>query len=54
MHVVVQLPQVPEKQPTEKDKRLRRLAMQIAVQLPEDEGDALDVLRIAKTLVRGS
>lgn len=34
------------------DMRLRRLAIQIAAQLPEDVGDALATLDLAKTLVR--
>lgn len=40
------------RQPKEQDRRVRRLAMQIAVQLPEDEKDALAVLRYAKRLIR--
>lgn len=32
---------------------LRRLAAQIVVQLPEDEADALEVLRLAGALVTG-
>jgi hypothetical protein len=33
--------------------RLRREALQIALQLPADEADALIVLRFAEELVRG-
>jgi hypothetical protein len=36
----------------ERERWLRRQAMQIVVQLPEDETDALQVLDYAKTLVR--
>lgn len=32
--------------------RLRRLAIQLAAQLPEDEGEALEVLSLTETLVR--
>jgi hypothetical protein len=39
---------------SERDRWLRRQAMQIVVQLPEDEADALQVLDYAKTLVRPS
>jgi hypothetical protein len=38
----------------ERERWLRRQAMQIVVQLPEDEADALQVLDYAKTLVRPS
>jgi hypothetical protein len=38
----------------ERERWLRRQAMQIVVQLPEDEADALQVLNYAKTLVRPS
>lgn len=34
------------------DKWIRRLAMQIAVQLPDNEEDALAILECAKRLVR--
>ena len=36
----------------ERERWLRRQAMQIVVQLPEDETDAVQVLDYAKTLVR--
>ncbi|HET7682015.1 MAG TPA: hypothetical protein VFK79_17990 [Xanthobacteraceae bacterium] len=36
----------------ERERWLRRQAMQIVVQLPEEEADALQVLDYAKTLVR--
>lgn len=36
----------------ERQRWLRRQAMQIVVQLPEEETDALQVLDYAKTLVR--
>jgi len=35
-----------------KEARLKRLAIQIAAQLPEDTGDALSVLEHTQTLVR--
>jgi hypothetical protein len=35
----------------ERERWLRRQAMQIVVQLPEDEAEALQVLDYAKTLV---
>jgi hypothetical protein len=37
---------------SERDRWLRRQAMQIVVQLPEDEADALQVLEYAKTLIQ--
>ena len=40
------------KRPPGTERRLRRLAMQIVVQLPEDAQEALDVLEHAKALVR--
>lgn len=36
----------------ERERWLRRQAMQIVVQLPEEEGDALQVLDYARTLLR--
>lgn len=36
----------------ERERWLRRQAMQIVVQLPEEEVDALQVLDYARTLVR--
>lgn len=33
--------------------RLKRLALQVAVQLPEDTGDALEVLDLARSIVTG-
>ena len=36
----------------DRERWLRRQAMQIVVQLPEEETDALQVLDYAKTLVR--
>lgn len=36
----------------EREAHLRRLALQLAVQLPADTGDALDCLDMAKTAVR--
>lgn len=36
----------------DREAALRRLALQIAVQLPADSQDALDCLDLAKTLVR--
>ena len=39
---------------TERERRLRRLAMQIVVQLPEDEQEALAVLRQARELVKSA
>lgn len=41
-----------KKRPPPRERRLKRLAMQIAVQLPDDRQEALDVLEHAKTLVR--
>ena len=41
-----------EAKPAERERWLRRQAMQIVVQLPEEEADALQVLDYAKTLVR--
>ncbi len=38
----------------ERERWLRRQAMQIVVQLPEEEADALQVLDYARTLVRPS
>lgn len=38
--------------PDERDAALRRRALQIVAELPEDEGEALAVLEHAKTLVR--
>jgi putative SOS response-associated peptidase YedK len=38
--------------PAERERWLRRQAMQIAVQLPEDEAEALQVLDYAKALLR--
>ena len=38
----------------ERERWLRRQAMQIVVQLPDEEADALQVLDYAKTLVRPS
>lgn len=35
------------------DLKLRREALQIAIQLPENESDALAVLKYAEELVRG-
>ena len=35
-----------------REQRLKRLAIQLAAQLPEDIGEALDALEYAKTLVR--
>lgn len=35
-----------------RDARLRRLAIQLAAQLPDDVGEALEALDHAKTLVR--
>ena len=37
---------------TERERWLRRQAMQIVVQLPEEEADALQVLDYARTLLR--
>lgn len=36
----------------DEDRQLRRLATQVVVQLPEEEGAALEVLRLAGELVR--
>jgi len=36
----------------EREAHMRRLALQLAVQLPADTGDALDCLDMAKTAVR--
>lgn len=38
----------------ERERWLRRQAMQIVVQLPEEEADALQVLDYARALVRPS
>jgi hypothetical protein len=43
-----------EARQAERERWLRRQAMQIVVQLPEEEADALQVLDYAKTLVRPS
>jgi hypothetical protein len=40
------------RQEREADLRHRRIAIQIAAQLPEDAGEAIRVLRHAETLVR--
>jgi hypothetical protein len=40
-----------ESRRSERERWLRRQAMQIVVQLPENESDALQVLDYAKTLV---
>lgn len=44
----------PEREAKQADRErwLRRQAMQIVVQLPEEEADALQVLDYARTLVR--
>ena len=41
-----------EARPAERERWLRRQAMQIVVELPDEEADALQVLDYAKTLVR--
>jgi hypothetical protein len=33
-------------------RKLRRLAIQLAAQLPDDEGEAMETLELTKTLVR--
>lgn len=38
--------------PSERDAWLRRRALQIVAELPEDEGEAIAVLEHAETLVR--
>jgi hypothetical protein len=38
----------------ERERWLRRQAMQIVVQLPEEESDAMQVLEYAKSLLRPS
>jgi hypothetical protein len=40
------------KRPSSRERRLKKLALQIAVQLPDDPEEALEVLNLAKTLVR--
>lgn len=37
----------------EREAHLRRLALQLVIQLPADPQDALDCLDLAKTAVRG-
>lgn len=48
---VVQLPSRAG-EPSKRDLRLKRLALQLAVQLPEDAGEAMDVLEMTKALVQ--
>lgn len=48
---VVQLPSRTG-EASKRDLRLKRLALQLATQLPEDPGEALDVLDMAKALVQ--
>ena len=42
----------PENRLTERERWLRRQAMQIVVQLPDEESEALQVLDYARTLIR--
>lgn len=39
--------------PTEREARLKRLAIQLAAQLPEDAAEALMALRYTETLLTG-
>lgn len=40
------------KRPAADEAALKRIAMQIVIQLPEDTGEAIDVLKYAESLVR--
>lgn len=51
---VIQMTNLEPKRVDRREKRLRRLAMQIVVQLPEDDRDAAGVLRHVKALLRAS
>jgi hypothetical protein len=52
MSIPVVPPSERETSRAERERWLRRQAMQIVVQLPEDEAEAFQVLDYAKTLIR--